>query len=362
MTQKNIKFTRGVPPPESFPTSQLVECTASALMEFGSQIQQYAPALGFKPLRQLIASENQTLPEQVLIGQGSLQIFDLASRLLVKPGDLVFVESPSYDRAVTILKRAQANVIGIPLQTDGPDVDQLRSRLAAGQRPRLIYVIPDFQNPSGSLMSAEKRRSLAALAKEYKFWIVEDSPYRILRYQGRDLPSIYSIAPEQVMLMSSFSKTICPGLRVGYMIVPEGLIKPLAKMAEDTYINPSYINQAVVYEFIRRGWFNSNLAHLKQLYFERLQKMLACLELDLKGLGEWTKPEGGFFISLLLAKTCSSLRLMEEANKAGLELSDGRGFFANGGGENFIRLPFCSLAPDEIEQGIAILARVIAKL
>ncbi len=362
MTQPIIKFTRGVPPPESFPTAQLAECTASALAEYGDLIQQYGPAYGYKPLRQWIANENQASLEQVLVGQGSLQLFDLAARLLVQPGDAVYVELPSYDRAVTTLKRAQGTVTGIPLLADGPDIDFLKARLQAGERPKLFYLIPDFQNPSGSLMPAHKRAAIAALAKEYGFWIVEDSPYRLLRYRGQDLPSIYSFAPEQVMLMSSYSKTICPGVRVGYMVVPQTLVKPLVKMAEDTYITPSYVNQAAVYEFLRRGLFTGNLARLKTLYLERLEKMLGSLDAHMQGLGDWTRPDGGFFISLNVARPCTSRRLMEEAARGGLELSDGRGFFADGGGDNFLRLPFCGLSPEEIEQGTAALANVIRKL
>jgi len=162
------------------------------------------------------------------------------------------------------------------------------------------------------------------------------------------------------MLMSSFSKTICPGLRVGYMIVPDQLMKPLARKAEDTYINASYINQATAYEFIRRGWFDDNLARLKVLYFERLQKMLSCLDSSMSGLGEWTKPDGGFFISLNLRHPIPFERLLDTARRAGLELSDGRGFFAEGGGEHFIRLPFCGLSLEEIEVGIPTLSGVIA--
>ncbi len=359
MPQRIIKFTRGVPPAESFPTGQLTECFSSAMQEYGSLIQQYAPASGFIPLREAIAAQHQTRMEQVLVGQGSLQLLDLLARLSILPGDLVYVELPSYDRTITSLRRVKANVIGIPMGKEGMDTTQLEQRLQSGERPKFIYIIPDFQNPSGSQMSLERRQTLARLAQEYDFWIIEDSPYRQLRYQGQEIPSIYSLAPERVMLMSSFSKTICPGLRVGYMVVPQPLIGPMAKMAEDTYINSSYINQAIAYEFIRRGWFEENLSKIKQLYRQRMEKMLADLTLKMAGLGEWTTPEGGFFIGLRLNKKIPIQQWMDKTKNAGLVMTDGRGFFANGEGEDFVRLPFCGLSPEEIEAGIDALANVI---
>jgi 2-aminoadipate transaminase len=269
----------------------------------------------------------------------------------------VYVESPSYDRTLTILRRAKARLRGFDLGPDGLNVAEMEQRLAGGERPRFIYLIPDFQNPSGSVMPAGKRQAVARLAQQYDFWVVEDAPYRALRYRGPELPSIYSLIPERTLLMSSFSKTICPGLRVGYMVAPQALIQPLAKMAEDTYINSSYITQAMVFEFVSRGWLEGNLAALKQLYRPRLDGMLACLDEHMAPLAAWTHPEGGFFIGLTLHHNRSIVRLMEEARQAGLELTDGRGFFPEGGGENFVRLPFCGLSLPEIEQGIKILAQ-----
>lgn len=358
MIGNGIKFTRGVPPAESFATAKMAECATAALAEYGSAIQQYGPAIGFKPLREWIAAEHNTAVEQVIVGQGSLQLLDLAARLIIEPGDLVYVESPSYDRTLTILRRAKAQVRGFTLEHDGLDVDEIEQRLAGGERPRFIYLIPDFQNPSGSVMGVEKRRTIASLAQQYNFWVVEDAPYRALRYRGEELPSIYSLIPERTLFMSSYSKTICPGLRVGYMAAPKELVQPLVKMAEDTYINSSYITQAMVFEFLRRGWLVSNLVELKQLYRQRVDGMLACLDEQMPNLATWTRPEGGFFIGLTLNHNRSIVRLMEDAEKAGLELTDGRGFFLEGGGENFVRLPFCGVSLAEIEQGIKILAQV----
>ncbi len=363
MTQSVIKFTRGVPPPESFPNLALVECTAAAIAEFGPVIQQYNPSRGFLPLRQHLAIEHHTQPERVLLGQGSLQLLDLAARLLLKPGDEVYVEAPTYDRTITSLRRAGARVTGFPLDHDGPDPDQIERQLKAGPPPKLAYFISDFQNPSGTVMSEEKRRAITALAKQYNFWIFEDTPYRKLRYTGADLPALHDLLPEQVWRMSSFSKTIAPGLRVGYMLVPEPFTDPMAKMAEDTYINASYINQAIVYDYIRRGWFTTHLAELKNLYRQRLEAALEALATYFEGKATWTHPEGGFFIGLWLnldGNRLSSANLLQAARTFGLELTDGRGFYPDGSGEDFIRLPFCGLTPAEIREGVERLNRVVS--
>jgi 2-aminoadipate transaminase len=354
-----IPFTRGVPPAESFPKEKLAECATAALTEYGDEVLQYAPARGFRPLRALIAGETGAHEDQVILGQGSLQLLDLLARMLVRPGDVAYTEEPSYDRAITVLRRAGARVVGIPLHDDGPDVEALEERLRGGERPVLFYLVPDFQNPSGSVMAARKRQRVAELARQYGFWVVEDLPYRRLRYRGTDLPTLRDFAPERVVQMSSYSKLISPGLRVGYAIVPPDLTEPLVKMAEDTYINASYLNQAIVYEFIRRGWLESHLEYLKSLYRPRLEALLDALDRHLSGRGRWHRPDGGFFVGLHLNGPVRAEDLLRRAQEAGLRLTDGRGFFANGGGDGFVRLPFCALTPEEIREGIGRLARVI---
>ncbi len=362
MSSSPLKFTRGVPPPESFPTAQILECAQGALEKDSKTILQYGSAGGYAPLRAVIAEQAGISENRVLLGQGSLQLADFCARLLIEQGTPVYVEEPSYDRALTIYRRAKAHVVGFPLQEDGPDVDAVAARLASGDRPVLFYVIPDFQNPSGSVLSLEKRRRLASLAQHYGFWIIEDVPYRRLRYRGAPLPSLLELAPDRVLQMSSYSKLISPGLRVGYMILPDALAPRLTKMAEDTYINSSYLNQAIVYEFIRRGWLEPNIARLCEMYRPRLDAMLAALATHMDGLATWQRPDGGFFASVSLQAHVSADALLACARQANLELTDGRGFFASGGGDAFVRLPFCALTPAEIEDGVARLADVVGQL
>jgi 2-aminoadipate transaminase len=362
MSKSLIKLTRGVPPPESFPIAQLAECANAVLSEHGAEVLQYGSSRGFPALRTLIAQEAGVDENRVIVGQGSLQLQDLCARMLFEPGDLAYVEEPSYDRAVTVLRRAGARVVGFPLADDGIDVDVVEDRLKGGERPVLFYLIPDFQNPSGKVLSLEKRQRIADLSRQYNFWIVEDIPYRKLRYQGEELPTLFDLAPDRVMQMSSYSKLISPGLRVGYVILPEPLVDSLAKMAEDTYINASFLNQAIVAEYIRRGWLESNIATLKGIYEPRLYAMLEALEEHMADQATWSKPDGGFFVSMMLKADVGADDLLNRAREANLLLTDGRGFFSNGGGDNFVRLPFCALTPDEIQEGVARLAEVVRAL
>ena len=354
-----LKLTRGVPPAESFPTAQLSECATTVLAEQGDVVLQYGPSRGFPALRTIIAQEIGVRDDQVIIGQGSLQLQDFCARMLCGPGAIAYVEEPSYDRTLTVLRRVGTRVVGFLLEEDGPDVDDIQVRLRNGERPALFYLIPDFQNPSGTVLSLEKRHRIVDLARKYGFWIIEDVPYRKLRYRGEGLPTLFDLAPEHVLQMSSYSKLISPGLRVGYVVTPEPLAQELAKMAEDTYINPSYLNQAIVFEFVRRGWLEPHIAELKALYAPRLDAMLGALDTYMADLAAWRRPDGGFFVGMTLRGNIQTEELLSRAREANLALTDGRGFFANGGGDDFVRLPFCALTPDEIEEGVARLARVV---
>jgi DNA-binding transcriptional MocR family regulator len=217
--------------------------------------------------------------------------------------------------------------------------------------PRFFYVIPDFQNPSGVTCSAEKRQRIAALAERYGFLIVEDAPYRLLRYRGREEATLYERAPERTLHMSSFTKLIAPGVRTGFMIGPPAIIGKLAKVAEDTYISPGYVAQAITFEWCRRGLLPPQIERLKHLYAPRLDACLAGLDKYMSD-SVATRPDGGFFISITLPDGVLTSTVRTEAATRGLNLSDGLAFFPNGGGERFLRLPFCALTPSEIDEGV----------
>lgn len=363
MSRGLIKLTRGVPPVESFPLGQLQSCAEHVLRAHGNEVLQYGDSRGYPVLRRLIAQEKGVEPDRIIVGQGSLQLQDLCARMLVEPGDLVYVEEPTYDRTLRILERAGAHVVGFPLKEGGVDMDAVASRLEGGDSPILFYLIPDFQNPSGTVLSEAKRRRLVELARAYDFWIVEDVPYRRLRYRGEDLPSLFDLASDRVLQMSSYSKLIGPGLRVGYVVAPESLADPLARMAEETYINASFLNQAIVAEFMQRGWLEPQIEGLKDLYEPRLDATLDALEEHLGGAGTWREPEGGFFVGLMLNGAVDTDELLSQARAADLALTDGRGFFVNGpNGSGFVRLPFCALTPEEIHEGVGRLGAVVRGL
>ena len=364
---ETILFTRGVPAIEALPNELIAECLQAVLTGPDSRaILQYGHNGGYMPLRKMLAEQYGVAPEQVLVGNGSLHLQDLLSALLIKPGDTVLVEQPSYDRAIKTFRRRGAKVIGIALEHDGINLAVLEQAVQQ-KTPAFFYTIPDFQNPSGITTSLAKRQALVAMAERYGFWLLEDVPYRTLRYSGESLPLLRSISPRKVFTISSYSKLISPSLRVGYLIGPTDLVETLQTLAEDTILAPVLPTQAAVLEFIKRGYYSSNLQHLKNLYAPRLHAIVAALKHYLPDI-PFAEPEGGFFVSITLPAQVDTTNLLQRAKKHGLVLTDGCGFFADPfdetqaserPGERFVRLPFCALEPEQINVGIQRLAEVV---
>lgn len=355
-----INFTRGVPANESFPIESMIAASKAALEKYGRTILQYGQAYGFLPLREWLAEWQGVAVEQVLTANGSLQIIEFLSYHFLQPGDVVFTEAPSYDRTLTLLRRHGAKIVGIPLEPDGPDIEALETALSH-YRPKFFYIIPDFQNPSGATCSLAKREKLAALADQHGFWLVEDAPYRPLRYRGQEQPSLFSLNPERTLQMLSFSKLIGPGPRLGILYGPADLLQKVAKIAEDTYITPNLLAHGLVYEFCRSGQLPGQVEKLKVLYAPRLQACLDALDKHLPD-AEATRPEGGFFLSITLPEGATTVQVREQAKAYHLNLADGRAFFPEGGGERFLRLPYCALTPEEINEGISRLAQTVEEV
>ncbi len=352
-----INFTRGVPANESFPTAELIDAATAAFGTHGAAMLQYGPSRGFEPLRQWLAEWQGVSADRVMTSNGSLQLIEFLCLHMLKPGDLVFTESPTYDRTISLLRRHGARVVGIRLEDDGPDIEALERALAV-EVPKFFYVIPDFQNPAGATCSGAKRRQLAALAERYGFLLVEDAPYRLLRYRGSEEPTLYSLAPDRTLHMSSFTKLIAPGVRTGFMIGEPSIIAGLAKVAEDTYISPNYVAQGITHEWCRRGLLPPQIARLKALYAPRLDATLAGIDKYMPDASA-TRPDGGFFISVTLPEGVSTTAVRKAASTRALNLADGLAFFPEGGGERFLRLPFCALSPDEIGDGLRRLAESV---
>jgi 2-aminoadipate transaminase len=364
---EQILFTRGVPALEALPTKLLSACLQSVLEgPDGKTILQYGNYGGYLPLRRLLSEQYNVALEQIIVGNGSLHLQDLLSALLIKPGDTVLVEQPSYDRAIMTFRRRGAKVIGIPLDSDGVNLEALEKAIIQ-KKPAFLYVIPDFQNPAGVTTSAAKRQALVDLAARYNFWLVEDVPYRTLRYSGETLPLLRDLASEHTITLSSYSKLISPALRVGYLIGPATLVQQLTQLMEATILAPVLPTQAAVVEFHKRGYFTSNLANLKQLYAPRLQAIISALKTYLPDV-PFAEPEGGFFVSITLPEEVDCSDLLTRAKSVGLTLTNGKDFFADPLnehedkahlGERFVRLPFCALTPAQIEEGVKRLASLI---
>lgn len=358
-----IVFTRGVPPTEAFPTDELAQCFDAALRNDTAVVLQYGQQPGYPALRRLLAAEYGVADNEVLIGNGSLQLQDLVSAYLIRPGATVLTEQPSYDRAIGTFRRRGAKTIGIPLDPDGINVERLAAEVER-QVPAFLYLVPDFQNPAGATLSLAKRQAVVALAQRYGFWVIEDVPYRKLRYQGEDLPLLRSIDASRVITMSSFSKLLSPGIRVGFMIAPAELIAAVTKAGEDTFLSPVLPTQAAVAEYIGRGWLQPNIERLKALYRPRWQAMVNATRQQLAG-AQIFAPDGGFFVSVLLPEDANYGGLVARAKDHGLVLTPGQAFFADPDqgsipdGERFVRLPFCAVAPAQIDEGVRRLASLL---
>ena len=361
--EDRIVFTRGVPPPDAFPTDELGECFEAAIREDPTVVLQYGQQPGYAPLRRELAGEYGVSEDEIMIGNGSLHLQDLVSAHLVRPGMAVFTEQPSYDRAITTFRRRGARAIGIPLEEDGINIERLEAALRR-ETPAFLYLVPDFQNPAGATLSLEKRRRVVELASTYGFHVIEDVPYRKLRYQGEDLPLLREIDPSRVITMSSFSKLLSPGIRVGFMISAPDLISALTKLGEDTYLSPVLPTQAAVAEYLRRGLLEPNIGRLKELYTPRWDAMAEAVRRELPDAQAFV-PDGGFFVSVMLPEDANTEDLVGRAKEHGLILTPGGAFFADpddGGqapGARFVRLPFCAVTPDQIQEGVRRLASLL---
>lgn len=357
---KTIDLSRGVPDPHSFPAETLQAMATAALARDAWRMLQYGPAFGYPPLREFIASWFDCAVPNVLIGHGSLEIFNFICDAYLQPGDVVFVERPTYDRAVTTLKQHGVKIVGIDVGPDGMRIDEFERELKR-HAPKLVYLIPDFQNPTGACMSLEARQIVIQRAREHRFMIVEDGPYGFLRYAGTPIPSIRSIAPELTLHLSSFTKLISPGVRTGFLVAPEEIVKRVASVAERHYITPSFFAQGVVAAWCEDGNLGPQLDRLRQLYGPRLEACVQAIERYLPGR-LFVRPEGGFFASLRLGTLIDETSLRAAALEAGLVLSSGNAFFDTDPDYRFLRVPFCALTADDINEGMRRLGDVVDHL
>jgi 2-aminoadipate transaminase len=321
----------------------------------------YGTAVGYVPLREWIAEQHGVAFEQVLVTNGSMQADAFLFELMVRPGDPVVVESPTYDRTLLNLRNREAVVHMVELQTDGIDTAGLRSLLETGVRPKLAHVIPNFQNPAGYTLSAEKRTELLALAAEYDFTIFEDDPYVAIRFEGESLPTMLSRDDAgKVVYASSFSKTVCPGIRVGYLVGPQAVIKQIQGIATNTYISPNMVAQAIVNQFARSGRMDGAIATVKNALRERRDAVVAALRRELPE-ARFSPPSGGYFMWVELPQGVDVAELETAAKDRGVLFVRGTDFLLEGG-ENTLRLAYSGVTPEEIDEGITRLAEAARSL
>src|SRR4051795_2062172 len=339
-----ISFARGAPSIDIVAVDDLKAAAQRAFENDPGGTCAYGTSIGYPPLRAWIAEKHDLPPEQVIVTNGSMQADAFLFELLVDDGDLVVVEAPSYDRTLTSLRNRGADILAIPLEEDGIDVSALASALEAGARPRLAHVIPTFQNPAGYTLSLDKRRRLLQLAEQYDFVIFEDDPYIELRFEGERLPTMLSLdSSEHVVYASSFSKTVCPGIRVGYLAGPAEVITQIQKIATETYISPSMVSESIVNEFCRSGAIDSSIETVKNALRERVQRLGAALESQLPE-ARFTAPDGGYFLWVDLPDETDVDALFAAAQDRGVVFVKGTDFLLEGG-QNSLRLPPPPRAP-----------------
>lgn len=347
----SISFARGAPCPEALSGDLIAACTRDALAADAVRILSYGTGNGYPPLREILAAEHGATADQVLVTNGSLQGFVFLLETLLSPGDLVAVESPTYDRALLQLTLHGMEVLPVPMDDDGLIVDALAEACAAGRVPKLIYTIPNFQNPSGATLTAERRRALIDVCETYDILILEDDPYGKLRFEGEPIPGIWETAePGRVIFTSSFSKTVAPGLRVGYLVSPPAIASTLAAAASRTYISPALLSEAAIAQLIRDGHLEGNIARVTALMKERRDAMIA----GMRHMPEGTRcvpPLGGFFCWLTLPEGMSADALFDDVAAAGIAYVKGSDCVLEGG-ERTLRLAYSGVSPAEIEEGM----------
>jgi 2-aminoadipate transaminase len=351
MADDVISFARGAPSADLLPADAVRSAAARALESDWQKALSYGTGIGHPGLCEWIARELHGIEaERVMVTNGSMEAAALLFRYFVEPGDRVIVEQPSYDRTLLLLGRTGAELVPVPLEDDGVDVAAVEAALDAGP-VKLAHVIPNFHNPAGCTLSAAKRERLVALAREHGFTIFEDDPYRKISFGGEELPTMLSLdSAGRVIHASSFSKTVSPGVRVGYLAGPADEIKTLAKRGSEHYISPNMLAGSVVLELCTSGELERNIEFVNDALRERRDALVAALREHIPE-ARFVVPEGGYFLWLALGDDVDCLELLSSLQESGVTFVPGCDFMLEGG-ENALRLSFAPVATDRIDEGV----------
>jgi len=357
-----ISFARGAPSLDIVDVEGLREAAQMAFDHDPAGTTAYGTSVGYVPLREWIAAQHGVDADQVLVTNGSMQADAFLFQLLVQPGDAVVVESPTYDRTLLNLRQRGADVQMVELETDGICVDSLERLITEdGVAPKLAHVIPNFQNPAGYTLSAAKRAKLLELAGDHDFVLFEDDPYIAIRFEGETLPTMLSQdASGKVVYASSFSKTVCPGIRVGYLVGPAALIKQIQAIATNTYISPNMVAQSIVNQFARSGRMDGAIETVKNALRDRRDALVAALEREIPE-ARFTPPSGGYFMWVELPEIVDVSALEKAARARGVLFVKGTDFLLEGG-SNTLRLAYSGVNPEQIDEGITRLADALKSL
>jgi 2-aminoadipate transaminase len=364
VTEAPISFARGAPSPDLIPAAELAECAQAVAEREGATLLSYGPGAGYGPLREWVAERHGVEPGQVVLTLGGLLGFALfASEILARRPGRVLVEGPSYDRPLKILGREGAEVVPLAMDDEGLDPEALEHELRrTSDPPSFLYTIPTFQNPSGRTLSVERRRRIAEIAVEHALPVLEDDPYGLVRYEGEALPPLLELEDgELVTYTSSFSKTVAPGLRTGYFVLPAALVAGFEERVVSTYISPPFLLQATIAEFVARGRFEPNLERVRSQLRARRDAMLAALEGSFPERSSWSRPDGGYFVWLDLGEGDDASELASRADGSGVVIVRGEDFFPAGSGlgRSSARLAFSYEPPRRITEGIERLAELL---
>jgi len=361
-----ISFAGGLPNPESFPLEEVAKAAAKVLKEDGKSALQYSMTEGYMPLREYIARRYgrygiKADANEILITTGSQQGLDLIGKAFINKGDVVAVERPTYLAALQSFGMYEPGFIDIPLMEDGIDVEAMKKALA-GDKVKLLYMVPTFQNPTGITYSGEKRRQVADALKDVGTVPVEDNPYGDIRFMGEDLPPMRRYVGGDVITMGTFSKTVSPGMRLGWLYAPPYIMEKLVMAKQAADLHTSYFVQRVVYQYLSDNDLEGHIRKIRRMYKVQRDAMVSALERYFPEGVNYTRPEGGMFLWVTLPEGISSMDLFSLAIKDKVAFVPGQAFFADGSGQNTLRLNYSNASEAQIEEGIRRLAKALYAL
>ena len=360
-------FAGGYPSADTFPLEAIRQTMSEVIDKYGSKAFQYGATQGVTELREAVAKRYGVSVDRVQITSSSQQGIDVCTRVLVDPGDVILTSSPSYLGALQSFCSYRAKIVGVPHSEDlgsyrSAYEKEILKALQAGERIKFLYMIPDFQNPSGESLSLEERQMLVELARKYDFLIVEDSPYRELRYEGDHIPTMYSLDPDRVIHLGSFSKIFAPGFRLGWAIAHPEILDKIYVCKQSLDLCPPIFDQYVAAEFLASGRLDENLAKSVALYKGKRDLMLSLLEKHMPEGVRWTHPEGGLFLFLTMPEGFDAVKFYDKALAAGVAYVAGEFFHPDRSGKNTMRLNFSFMSEEKMREGVMLMAGLLTEI